>query len=97
MNGTTFSGEEIKHYPYNKRRTFHVILDSMDVEDEPISVFATSPQMARWFVGQEYNGTIIQMDEIVTNVKPVRPFRGYSIKKARKKGAVSPSGMRGMR
>jgi hypothetical protein len=84
MNGHTFSEEEMEHYPYHLRKTYNVYLAPLKgsvltndegfflAEEEPVTVYATSPAMARWFVSQEYRGEITGMDEVITKIKPVK-------------------------
>ncbi len=71
MNASTFSGEEIKHYPYHLRRTFNVMTDAMEPGDDAVQVYAPNPAMAKWFTEQEYNGKVDWMTEIMTRTKEI--------------------------
>ena len=71
MNGSTFSEKEIKHYPYHLRKTYTAVLDTMNPEEEPIKVYATSDAMAKWFIGQEYRGNIVWIEEMITRTREV--------------------------
>ena len=95
MNGSTFSAEEIKHYPYAQRRKYVAVLDAMDENEEPITVYATSDAMARWFIGQEYNGNIVWMDEVITKTRNVPLKSGKKRKKTKR--ATAQAEVRGVR
>ena len=96
MNGNTFSQEEIKHYPYSQRRVFYVELDGQDPEEEPIRVYATSPAMAKKFIGEEYTGDIVSMTEEITRIKPVTLTK-RTAKPKRKRASRPSTGVREMR
>jgi len=95
MNASTFSEKGIKRYPYHLRKTYVARLDTINPDDEPITVHATSDAMARWFIGQEYNGNIVWMDEIITKARSV-PLKSGK-KKRKTKRATAQAGVRGVR
>ncbi len=60
MNRKTFSQKEIKVYPYEKRKTYLV---DIDTSEEYIEIYATDAKNAREYVTKEYNGNIVEMYE----------------------------------
>jgi hypothetical protein len=54
MNGTSFSQDELRVYPYFSRREYSAQLDT-DEDEEPIKFYATDDEMAKKFLDTQYD------------------------------------------
>lgn len=68
MNKSTFSGIEMKYYPYNLRKHYRAFISC---QDEPIKFYATDDKNALKFIRAEYNGTIELLEELITTTRYV--------------------------
>jgi hypothetical protein len=68
MNKSTFSGNEMRYYPYSLRKQYRAFLNG---QDEPIKFYATDDKNALKFIRAEYNGTINLLEEIITSTRYV--------------------------
>lgn len=76
LNAGTYGGEEIKHYPYELRRTYYVYFKD---EDEPRKFYATDEESAWWFIEQEYHIEYVDsVSECITTFRDVYKPRSLS-------------------
>jgi len=68
LNGSTFSAEEIKHYPYHLRKTY---IATWWGNDEEVKFYATDDEMAKWFLSQEYTTLPAWLVEETRNYREV--------------------------
>ena len=68
MNGNTFSEQEIKHYPYNLRRTY---LCEWLREEESTRIYATDQRMLLKFIDAEYTRRPDLITQIITQYRPL--------------------------
>ena len=69
MNGSSFSKEEMRYYPYNLRRSYVAQWGS----EEPIRVFATDDTMLLRFLDAEYK---TRPDDLAEEIKRYRVIIG---------------------
>ena len=69
MNVTTFGEEEIKHYPYNKCRTYSCRWygQRSDVK----TIYATDIRMLLKFIDAEYTRRPDSIDQVIIQYRPV--------------------------
>ncbi len=74
MNGHTFSKEEIRHYPYNLRKTYEAWFN--DSPEEAVIFFATDDKMAIKFLEAEYVRLPDSLNEVITTrrIREVKPI-----------------------
>lgn len=68
MNGCTFSEEEIKHYPYNLRKTYTA---EWDEGFEPVRIYATDDTMLLRFIDAEYTRRPEYLAEVITRYRVI--------------------------
>ena len=69
MNGKTFSAEEIKYYPYNRRKVYTAEWEEEGWE--PITIYATDDAMLLRFIDAEYTRRPDYLAEIITRYRVV--------------------------
>ena len=78
MNASTFSENEIKHYPYHLRKRYLAYLED---EDEPIDFYATDEKNAFRFLNAQYHTAthpIIGLQEVTTRYVDVDMDKKFS-------------------
>uniref|UniRef100_A0A6M3JRY5 Uncharacterized protein n=1 Tax=viral metagenome TaxID=1070528 RepID=A0A6M3JRY5_9ZZZZ len=68
MNGSTFTEEEIKYYPYEQRRVYECIWGI----EEPVTIYATDERMLLKFIDTEYTRRPDCIHQIITQYRPVK-------------------------
>ena len=66
LNGKTFSGDELGHYPYTLRKTYLAELD-----DESVEFYATDDDAALWFLAKEYTRPPDHLFQLTTQTREV--------------------------
>ncbi len=75
MNVGTFSKEEIRSYPYSKRKTFIAYLEG---DDEPIQFYATDVKNAKRYLDSQYKTKEYPITELYEKKINYRRIKSYS-------------------
>ena len=70
MNGNTFSAKEMRHYPYQMRRTYRC--EWLGSTNEPLTIFATDERMLLRFIDEEYTRRPDCIHQVITQYRPVK-------------------------
>lgn len=70
MNCKTFSEEEIRHYPYEIRRTYVCRWEGW--ESEEIVIYATDERMLLKFIDAEYTRRPTFIHQKITQYRPIK-------------------------
>ena len=73
MNGGTFSQEEMRHYPYTRRKSYIAEFEAEECDD--VRFYATDDDMALRFLQADYDlegYPLASLREVITTLREVR-------------------------
>lgn len=71
MNSHTFSAEGMNYYPYNLRKEYTAQWNGLEVDYEPIRIYATDDTMLLRFIDAEYTRRPDYLAEVITRYRHI--------------------------